>query len=55
MSIPASISNVVMPVSRSPRMIAHAMGAAPRYRGSSDACTLIDPRAGTVRTATGRI
>ena len=55
MSIPASIWNVVIPVSRSPRMIAHAIGAAPRYRGSSDAWTLMDPRGGTSSTAGGRI
>ena len=55
MSIPGSIANVVMPVSVSPRMIAHWMGAAPRYLGSSEAWMLMEPRAGASSTAFGRI
>ena len=54
-SIPGSIAKVVMPVSVSPRMIAHWIGAAPRYFGSSEAWMLIEPRAGTSSTALGRI
>jgi hypothetical protein len=54
-SMPASIWKVVMPVTRSPRMIAHWMGAAPRYFGSSEAWMLIDPRTGASSTACGRI
>ena len=40
---------IVTPVSRSPRRIAHWIGAAPRYCGSSDACTLMQPRRGSSR------
>ena len=55
MSIPASILNVVMPVSVSPRTMAHWIGAAPRYFGSSEAWMLIEPRAGASSTVWGRI
>ena len=44
-----------MPVTRSPRMIAHWMGAAPRYFGKSEAWMLIEPRDGASSTAWGRI
>ena len=40
-SRPASICMIVMPVVRSPASMARAIGAAPRQRGSSDACTLM--------------
>ena len=36
------------PVARSPAMMARWMGAAPRHRGSSDACRLRQPWGGTV-------
>ena len=42
-SMPTSICISVTPVSRSPRMIAHWIGAAPRYFGRSDACTFRQP------------
>jgi len=54
-SMPSSIWMVVTPVSASPRISAHAIGAAPRYLGRSEAWTLMDPRAGMSRTAVGRI
>src|SRR5262249_14835989 len=54
-SIPGSIWKVVMPVSLSPRMMAHAMGAAPRWRGSPEPWTLMEPRLGTSSTALGSI
>src|SRR5207249_7001962 len=54
-SIPSSILNVVIPVCVSPRMIAHWIGAAPRYLGSSDAWMLIYPLAGVSTTALGRL
>ena len=54
-SMPSSIWNVVTPVTVSPRMIAHWIGAAPRYRGRSEAWTLMEPRVGTWSTDFGRI
>ena len=39
---------MLIPVSRSPARMACWIGAAPRKRGSSDAWTLIIPRAGSV-------
>ena len=53
--MPASIWNVVIPVTVSPRMIAHWIGAAPRYLGRSEAWMLIEPRDGASSTACGRI
>ena len=44
-SSPASMRMIDTPVSRSPRMIAHWIGAAPRSLGSSEACTLNGPSA----------
>ena len=44
---------IVMPVSGSPAMMARWIGAAPRYRGSSDACTLISPSGGVSITTSG--
>ena len=41
---------IVTPVSGSPAMTARCMGAAPRYLGSSDACTLTKPRRGAIST-----
>ena len=37
---------VVTPVIDSPLAMAHWMGAAPRYFGSNEACTLMMPRRG---------
>ena len=42
-SSPASIFMIIMPVSRSPAMMARWIGAAPRQRGSSDAWPLKAP------------
>ena len=42
---------IVTPVSVSPSITARCTGAAPRYFGSSDACTLIMPEARHVRAA----
>ena len=42
-SIPFSIRMIVTPDSFSPLIIAYWIGAAPRYLGSKDACTLIQP------------
>ena len=53
--MPGSINIVVMPVSVSPLMIAHWIGAAPRYLGSSEPCTLTQPFGGRSRTTGGRI
>ena len=39
-----------MPVSASPARIARSIGAAPRQRGSSEACRLMQPRRGASRT-----
>ena len=52
-SIPASIPMMVTPLSRSPASIARAMGAAPRQRGSREACTLIQPNRGSVSSGGG--
>ena len=56
---PLSISwlsrNVVIPVSRSPLMMAQLIGAAPRYSGSSEACRLKVPRRGIAQTTSGSI
>src|SRR2546425_1117267 len=50
---PASISSfiamIVTPVIASPARSAHWTGAAPRWRGSRDACTLMHPRDGRAR------
>ena len=43
-SSPASMRMVVTPVTDSPRAIAHWIGAAPRYFGSSEACMFRLPR-----------
>jgi len=48
-SKPASIFIVVTPVTSSPWAIAHCTGAAPRYFGSSEACTLTMPSGGMSR------
>jgi len=42
-SRPMSMNMVVIPVSVAPSMIAWLIGAAPRYLGSSEACTLMQP------------
>ena len=54
-SIPASICISVTPLSVSPRTTAHVMGAAPRYFGRREACTLMHPRRGPASTSSGRI
>jgi hypothetical protein len=43
------------PVSVSPAMMARLMGAAPRQRGSSDACRLRQPSGGACKIGFGRI
>ena len=43
------------PVSVSPFSIAQLMGAAPRYRGSREEWTLIQPNGGIARISSGRI
>ena len=45
-SRPASICIVVTPVLASPLTMHHCIGAAPRYSGSSEACTFIQPYSG---------
>ena len=40
---------IMTPVSASPAMIARLIGAAPRQRGSSEACTLKQPSRGASR------
>ncbi len=54
-SMPSSINMVVTPVSVSLFMIAHWIGAAPRYFGSSDACMFIAPIFGSARIFFGSI
>ena len=44
-----------MPVSVSPLMMAQLMGAAPRYCGRREACTLIVPMGGIFQTTSGSI
>jgi hypothetical protein len=53
--MPASIRIVVLPVRVSPLAMAQAMGAAPRYFGSSDACKLIQPSRGISKSRAGMI
>ena len=59
MTSPASSRFVIYmmetPVSASPSSTAHWMGAAPRYLGSRDAWTLMEPYFGTSRSFWGRI
>ena len=45
-SSPSSMRMIVTPVSASPARMAAAMGEAPRWRGSSEAWTFRQPRAG---------
>ena len=45
-SRPSSIRMMVTPLSASPAMMARLIGAAPRQRGSSEACTLKQPSFG---------
>ncbi len=56
---PASISSFIAmietPVSVSPERMDHWIGAAPRWRGSSDACTLMQPCGGRSRIDRRRI
>jgi hypothetical protein len=54
-SRPSSIFITVTPVSASPAMTARLIGAAPRQRGSSDACRLKQPSRGASRMGFGRI
>ena len=44
---------IVMPVSRSPASTARWIGAAPRYRGSSEPWTLISPSRGVLMRTSG--
>ena len=57
--LPVSISccslKVVTPVSFSPLITAQLMGAAPRYCGSSEPCTLTVPMGGIFQTISGSI
>ncbi len=43
------------PVKASPAMIARWIGAAPRQRGSREACRLNEPSLGASSTSAGRI
>jgi hypothetical protein len=56
--LPASssftIRMIVTPVTAAPSITARCTGAAPRYRGRSDACTLIIPRRGIASRSSGR-
>ena len=54
-SSPSSIFITMTPVSASPAMIARLIGAAPRQRGSSEACRLNAPRGKASRIGFGRI
>src|ERR1700730_16919158 len=54
-SRPLSIRMIDTPVSLSPARIACAIGAAPRQRGSRDACTLIAPNRSRCSSGSGRI
>jgi hypothetical protein len=54
-SRPISIFITITPLSASPAMIARLIGAAPRQRGSSEACRLKQPSGGASRMACGRI
>ena len=54
-SSPTSMRIIVTPVISSPLMTAHWIGAAPRYFGSRDACTLMHPYFGRSRILFGRI
>ena len=54
-SSPSSIRITVIPLSASPAMIARLIGAAPRQRGSSEACRLKQPSRGASRIGFGRI
>ena len=54
-SRPSSIFMMVTPLSASPAMMARLIGAAPRQRGSSEACTLKQPSLGASSTGFGRI
>ena len=54
-SRPSSIFITVTPVSASPAMMARLIGAAPRQRGSSEACRLKQPCCGALRIGFGRI
>ena len=49
-----SRKNIVHPVSSSPFATAQCIGAAPRYLGSIDACTLIEPIFGKSNTEDGK-
>ena len=44
----------LIPVSRSPARMARSIGAAPRQRGSSEACRLTQPRRGASRMGLGQ-
>ena len=54
-SIPSSINIIVTPVFLSPFIIAHWIGAEPRYLGRIDAWTLTQPFLGKSKTSLGII
>ena len=54
-SMPSAICMMVTPVILSPFSTAHWIGAAPRYFGSKEPCTLMHPRGGMFSTRGGRI
>ena len=54
-SRPSSICIMVTPDTVSPASMARGMGAAPRQRGSREACTLTQPWTGVFRMDFGRI
>ena len=49
-SMPASVSIILTPVSSSPARMAAATGAGPRWRGKSEGCTFRQPKRGMART-----
>ncbi len=54
-SSPSAIFITHTPLSASPAMMARLIGAAPRQRGSSEACRLKQPSGTASRIGTGRI
>ena len=54
-SMPSFIYIVVMPVNGLPSIIARCMGAAPRYSGSNEPCTFMQPYFGSSSTSAGSI
>ena len=55
MSTPWPMRMIETPVSASPARIERWMGAAPRQRGRSEACTFTHPAGAIVSTSSGRM